>query len=81
MAVQTVHTSGINWASVAAITTAVVLVMSTIFATVARYVSSQVTGAINKLRVDVINKLDTRLTAVETKLDTVNRNNPKRNGR
>lgn len=61
----TVHTSGVNWQSVAAIVGAVVVAMSAVFGLIARVVSNQITGAINKFRIEVVDKLDRRLTRIE----------------
>lgn len=69
MIAAAVHTTGVNWQSVAVITSIVVGLLSTVFGVVARLVSNQITAAINKFRVDVVSQLDTRLTSVETKLD------------
>jgi hypothetical protein len=75
--VQTVHTSGVNLESVVTIIGSVVAILTVIFGLATRYISSRITGAIDRLRLDVIQKLDIRLTAVETKIDTVNDNNPR----
>lgn len=71
-AVTTVHTTGINWESVLTIVGAVCVILTTLGTYVARYVAGNVTTAINNFKIDVVAKLDTRLTTVETKLDEKN---------
>jgi hypothetical protein len=70
-AVTTVHTSGINWPSVVAIVSGTVVFLSIIVGAFAKIISDRITNAINKFRIDVINQLDNRLTAVETKLNDI----------
>jgi len=65
LADATVHTSGINWESVGTIIAAVVAAMTFVLGLFARYVSGQITGAIDKFRIDVIARLDTRITILE----------------
>jgi zinc transporter ZupT len=71
-----VHTTGVNWQSVLAITASIVTLLSILGAVVGRYIASKITSSISKFQDAVVDKLDTRLTIVETKLDTLNRNNP-----
>lgn len=66
-----VRTTGINWESVAVIIGVVVGVMSTVFGIVAKMVGNQVTSAINKFRIEVVNQLDNRLTSVESKVTDI----------
>lgn len=61
----TVHTSGINWESVGTIIAAVVAAMTFVLGAFAKYVSGQITGSIDKFRIDVIARLDTRITILE----------------
>lgn len=72
-----VHTTGVNWASVVTITAAVVVIMTTVFSIVARYITSRIGGAVDRFRIEVVDKLDTRLTSVETTLVEISRNNPR----
>jgi hypothetical protein len=74
---QTVHTTGVNWQSVLVIVASVVTIVSILGASIGHYVADRVTGAINAFQIAVVSKLDTRLTAVEEKLDTLNQNNPR----
>lgn len=76
--VQTVHTTGVNWSSVVTITSAVVVLMTAVLGLTAKYISSRITSSIDRFRIDVVSKLDTRLIQVETKLDNISTNNPKR---
>jgi hypothetical protein len=62
----TVHTSGVNWESVIAIVGGVVTIMTVIFGLFARYVSNSITGSIDRFRIEVIQKLDRRITVLET---------------
>ena len=69
-----VHTTGINWESVGTIIAATVAAMSFIFGLSARYVSGRITTAIDKFRIDVISKMDTRISILEEKsIDAGNR--------
>ena len=65
LANATVRTSGINWESVGTIIAAVVAAMTFVLGLFARYVSGQITGSIDKFRIDVISRLDTRITILE----------------
>jgi hypothetical protein len=78
---EPVHTTGVNWVSVATIVGATVVLISFIFGVFAKYVSAQITASINVFRIDVVAKLDERLGKVEGKLDTINTNNPAKRGR
>jgi len=62
---QTVHATGVNWDAVVAITCSVIVAMSVIGGLFARLVGGQITTAIDKFRIEVINSLDTRLTRLE----------------
>jgi len=61
----TTHTNGINWASVVTLVGSVAVTMSIIIGVFAKVISNQITGAINKLRIDVISDLYLRITALE----------------
>jgi hypothetical protein len=74
MSVAAIHTAGVNWASVAAIAGSVAAIMSIIIGLFAKLISSQITTAIDKFRIEVVNKLDTRLTAAETSLRDIQAN-------
>jgi hypothetical protein len=69
LAQTAVHTTGINWASVLTIVCAVVGALAIIFTAVtrffARYISDRITGSIDKLRLDVLAKMDKRVTILE----------------
>jgi pyruvate/oxaloacetate carboxyltransferase len=78
LATAAVHTTGINWTSVLTIVVSIlsgIAVLSAGLASVVRSSSRQVattiTAAINQFRIDVVNQLDVRLTAVETKMDDI----------
>lgn len=71
-----VHTTGINWTSVLTIIVSIVTLLSILGAIVGKYIANQITNAISRFQDAVVDKLDNRLTIVETKLDTLNRNNP-----
>lgn len=84
LALGTVHTSGINFASYFAIVGSIVGIVAGMGAIAgllasrrSKQMSEQITGAINQFRIDVINQLEHRLTSVENKVDTVNRNTRK----
>lgn len=70
-AAAVVHTTGINWEATIAIVASVVTVMSIVLGVFVRWVAAQITGAINKFRIDVVSQLDTRLTRVETKVNDI----------
>lgn len=65
LAQATVHTSGVNWESVLAITGAIIVIAGPILGLLAWYVTTRVTGAINLFRLDVIDKLDRRISRLE----------------
>ena len=75
LAETTVHTSGVNWASVILIVCSIVGSLAIIFGAIARYathtLSRSTTDAINQFRIDVVAALVTRLTVVETKVDVL----------
>lgn len=71
-----VHTTGINIESVAAITASIAAVLTIIGGLIGRYIAGRITTAISKFQDAVVDKLDTRLTVVETKLDIIHRDNP-----
>jgi hypothetical protein len=60
-----VHTTGINVSATIAIVASVVTIMTVVFGVLARSIGNQITRAINELRIEVINKLDIRLTRLE----------------
>jgi hypothetical protein len=68
-----VHTTGVNWVSVATITGAVVILMTAILSITAKYIASKITASISRLRIEVVDKLDTRLSIVEATLQSINR--------
>ena len=76
-ATSVVHTTGVNWQSVLTITGSIVTLLTILGALVGRYIANRITAAIATFQNAVVSKLDTRLTIVETKLDTLNRNNPR----
>jgi hypothetical protein len=61
LAQAAVHTVGVNWESVFAICG----ILSCVFGILAAYISARVTGAIDKLRIEVISKMETRLSLLE----------------
>jgi hypothetical protein len=69
LATASVHTTGINWASTLTIVCAVVGALGIIFTAVtrffARYISDRITNSIDKLRLDVLAKMDKRVTILE----------------
>lgn len=66
MAVENVHTVGINWVSVATTIGVLVGILSVVLGVLAKFVAAQVTGSINTLRIQVIEQLDKRLSRLET---------------
>lgn len=69
-----VHTVGVNWESVGTIIAATVAAMSFIFGLFARYISGRITAAIDRFRIDVISKMDVRISILEEKsIDSGNR--------
>jgi hypothetical protein len=66
----TVHTSGINWPSVLTIVFGSVATLSIILGFLlrftGRYISDKITGAIDRLRIDVILEMDRRVVVLET---------------
>ena len=72
-----VHTTGVNIQSVLAIVASITVILGFIGALFVKYITSKITGSIHDFQDAVVDKLDTRLTIVETKIDTVSRNNPK----
>lgn len=69
--VSTVHTTGINWESVFTIIGSIVTVLAIVGALATRTIGNKITAAIHEFQITVINKLDTRLTQVEDKLDDI----------
>jgi hypothetical protein len=69
MLAMTVHTAGINWASVGAIVGTVATTMTIIVGISAKLVANQISSAIDKFRIEVVSKLDTRITRIETILN------------
>jgi hypothetical protein len=67
LAIATVRTAGINWASVLTIVSAVVVIMTAVLGLLTRYVASKVTGSIDKFRIEVFDPLEGRVTAVEAR--------------
>jgi hypothetical protein len=71
-----VHTTGINWASVLTIICSVCVVVGGLIVWVSKQISNNiaiaVTSAIDKFHLAVVNVLDTRLTKVEGKQDSMN---------
>lgn len=69
LAEATVHTSGVNWLSVATIVSAIVVPLGLMFAFLARsmakYIANSITRAIDGFHIAVVTVLDTRLTRVE----------------
>lgn len=66
----TVHTTGVNWESVAAIVT----ILSIVFGFIARMVGSMIVRAIDKFQIRVVNQLEHRLTTVETQVTDIQNN-------
>jgi hypothetical protein len=60
-----VHTTGVNWESVTAIVTCVVMLMTVVFTLLARYVSGAIVTAIDRLKDEVLTKMDRRITILE----------------
>ncbi len=81
MFAASVHTTGINWASVITIVCSVVGALAIIFAAItrffARYISDRITGAIDKLRLDVLAQMDKRVTILEILAGIKNREGKK----
>ena len=62
-----VHTTGINWDSVVTIVASVVVIMTTVFGLLARYVATKIAGAVDKFRIEAFDPLESRVSAVENK--------------
>lgn len=62
---ETVRTAGVNWESIAVIAGVSSSMMTLIVGAFAKWISNQITGAINKFRIEVITQMDNRLTSVE----------------
>jgi hypothetical protein len=60
-----VRTTGINWASVLTIICSIVGALAIIFAFMAKLVTNAVTTSIDKFRIEVIAKMDVRLSILE----------------
>jgi hypothetical protein len=56
---------GINWTSVLTIICSIVAALAIVFAAIARAVTSSVTNSIDKFRIEVIAKMETRLSILE----------------
>lgn len=58
MTIQTVHTTGINWASVLTITCSVIVALSIILGFIvragAKYIANRITGSIDEFSIKVI---------------------------
>jgi hypothetical protein len=63
--VSTVHTAGVNWESVAVIVSAIATTMAFILTLFARVIGGSIAGAVDKLRIEVIAKMDNRITTLE----------------
>lgn len=63
--VQTVQTTGINWESVSAIIVAFTTVLGLLLTWLSRSIGNQITRAIDRLRIEVIAKLERRVTLLE----------------
>jgi hypothetical protein len=77
----TVHTTGINWESVVTIIASITTILAVLGAAVTRFVTGRITMAIHEFQIAVVDKLDSRLTELEAKVDTVNRKIPARTRR
>jgi hypothetical protein len=68
--VATVRTSGINWESVLTIVFGSVATLSIVLGFLLRftgkYISDKITGAIDRLRIDVLLQIDRRVVVLET---------------
>lgn len=60
IAETTVHTSGINWASVLTLVSSIVVLISIIVGTFVRYLTRSITSAVNNLSVVLEAKLETK---------------------
>jgi hypothetical protein len=60
-----VHTTGVNWESVATITGVLVVILTAILGLFAKWIAAQITGAIDRFHLNVITVLDKRLSALE----------------
>ena len=78
LAAAAVHTAGINWASVLTIIGSIVACMSVVFAAIARLVTSAITTAIDKFRIEVVAKMESRLAILETLVTGLVHNNSRK---
>ena len=78
IAVATVHTSGINWESVATIITAIIVVSTAITGYVGRQITHAVTDLGDRLEAkletkETVARIDTRLTVLEATMRRLKR--------
>lgn len=62
---NTVHTTGVNWESVAVIVAAIATTMTFVLTLFAKVIGGTIAGAVDKLRIEVIAKMDNRITTLE----------------
>jgi len=64
-------TDNVSWGLIVTIISASTVFLGLVIGGVAKLLTDKITNAINQFRIDVVNQLDTRLTAVETKLNDI----------
>lgn len=72
----TVHTTGIDWASVLTTIGSIIVIVTALFAVFTNYIGNRITHAIDRLRIEVIAGLDTRVTRLEAIELGVENDNP-----
>lgn len=75
---ETVRTAGVNWESIAVIAGVISSMMALIVGAFAKWISNQITGAINKFRIEVITQIHIRLTSVENTVKDIKENTRRR---
>jgi len=75
LALQTVHTSGINWVSVLTIVCTTVGALAIILGGIVRYITKAINrtikDAINQFRIDVVSSLVTEITVIKSQVDNL----------
>lgn len=56
----------VNWEAIITMSVSIVGIMTVIFGFLSRYIANRVAGSINEFRIDVLSKMETRVTILET---------------
>lgn len=68
----------VDWAPVLTVMVSILTVASLVLGFFARMVGNQISGSINKFRIEVVNELETRLARVEQRLSDIQVNTRRR---